>query len=215
MEELSQEREDEISRIAQTTGKFVLELSEEGERAAVILGASRVDIALEDMIKAVLRPNPGGNDDLFEGDRPLSTFSAKITMAYRLSLIENDCERALQLIRRIRNDFAHAHERLTLDQGASANRLLELKRLCEVHPSFETIRKKLQGHIVKPQLSVFAQSVGVILIRLEITRMLSAPYEPAVGGSLKGHTQGSKTKASATRVKIPASTNARSSGHQD
>jgi hypothetical protein len=186
MSKLTPEEEAEADRVGEKVAKSITELCEEGERAAVILGASRVELALEDAIKVVLRPNPGGSDDLFEGDRrPLSTFSAKITMAYRLSLIQNDCERALQLVRRIRNDFAHSHERLTLDQGASANRLLELKRLCKEHGTFSVLERKFKDSAASPHLRVFAQSVAVLIIVLELIRMFSDPYEPNVPGNLK------------------------------
>jgi hypothetical protein len=186
MTDLSEKQKEEARQSGIRVAHFVKGLCEEGERAAVILGASRVDVALEDTIKAVLRPNPGGSDDLFEGDKPLSTFSAKITIAYRLSLIGNDCERALQLVRRIRNDFAHAHERLTLDQGASANRVLELKRLCEEHSTYLLVEQHLkESSSIKPQLKLFAQSVATLLARLETIRMLATPYKPSTEGTLK------------------------------
>jgi hypothetical protein len=182
---LSAGEEAEANRIGELVGKFVGELCQEGERAAVVLGAARVDLGIEELLKKILRPNPGGSDDLFEGDRPLSTFSAKIALAYRLSLIENDLERALQLVRRIRNEFAHAHERLTLDQGAAANRLLELKRLCQENSTYSAVERRLKESGAPPQLRIFAQSIGVIIVRLECIQMLSDAYRPNLPGHLK------------------------------
>ena len=83
-------------------------LMKEGERAAVVVGAARLELALEHLLKKVMQENPGGSDDLFDSDRNLGTFSAKIATAFRLGLIDLDIEHCLQLIRRIRNDFAHS-----------------------------------------------------------------------------------------------------------
>lgn len=151
-------------------------LCQEGERAAVVLGAARVELALEDAIKIVLRPNPGGSDDLFEGDRPLSTFSAKICFAYRLSLIENNLERALQLLRKIRNEFAHSHEKLTLSSGAAASRLRELQRLCEVNPTYKIFGEQFGSAAFPPELKLFAQCIASILTSLEAAKFFIVPY---------------------------------------
>ncbi len=44
-------------------GKFVAGLAEEGERSAVVLGASRADSLLEELLKATMRRHPGGSDN--------------------------------------------------------------------------------------------------------------------------------------------------------
>jgi hypothetical protein len=86
---------------------FIAILAYEGERSLVIGGAARIDVGLERLLKAVMSRGPRGKDDnLFDPDRPLGTFSAKIKLAYRLGLLDDDVEHALQLIRKIRNDFA-------------------------------------------------------------------------------------------------------------
>ncbi|MGU2417856.1 hypothetical protein [Burkholderia cenocepacia] len=87
--------------------RIVKSLLRESERAAVILAAAQLDVELEGAIKQVLVPHPGGNDPLFDADRALGTFSAKILMAHRLGIISLEFEHALQIIRKIRNDFAH------------------------------------------------------------------------------------------------------------
>ena len=73
----------------------IWQLIKESERAAVVLGVARIDSELEKLIKAVLRRNSKDPDTLFDADGPLSTFSAKIRLAYRLNLIDADFERSL------------------------------------------------------------------------------------------------------------------------
>jgi hypothetical protein len=51
---------------------------------------------------------------IFEGDGALATFSAKISLATLLGLTTSDATHDLTLLRKIRNRFAHSHERLYL-----------------------------------------------------------------------------------------------------
>ena len=64
--------------------------------------------ALYDLLKIVLIPEKSKNDTLFDGPQaPLGTFSAKIEMAYRLQLIDKETKESINLIRKVRNEFAH------------------------------------------------------------------------------------------------------------
>src|SRR5207245_320315 len=71
---------------------FIGGLANEGERTLVIGGAARIDVAIERLLRAVMQHHPGGNDNLFDPDRPLGTFSAKISLAYRLGLLDDGVE---------------------------------------------------------------------------------------------------------------------------
>jgi hypothetical protein len=83
--------------------EFVLDLAREGERSAVVLGAARLDVALEHFLKKVIQNHPTRQqDNLFDQNRPLRSFSAKIALAYRLGLLEKDLEEAMGIIRKIR-----------------------------------------------------------------------------------------------------------------
>jgi hypothetical protein len=98
----------------------------EGERASVVVGAARLDLALERLLKWYLLHHPGGSDNLFDPDRPLGTFSAKISLAFRLGLIDREVELSLQLVRKVRNDFAHSATIATLSESSHASRVREL-----------------------------------------------------------------------------------------
>ncbi|WP_226661688.1 hypothetical protein [Microbulbifer aggregans] len=111
-----------------TFRKFVEEFSNESDRAAVILGAAKLDELLYQLVKARLIPDSGGRDELLDGDGPLGTYSSRISMAFRLGLITAEFCRALHLIRRIRNSFAHEIAGCTLETGAHADRVRELAR---------------------------------------------------------------------------------------
>ncbi len=106
--------------------EFIDEFKNESDRAAVILGAAKLDFLLYQLLYKVLAPNAGSRDELLDGDAPLSTFRSRISIAYRLGLISSDLVRALNLIRKIRNDFAHELTGCKLDSGSHKDRVYEL-----------------------------------------------------------------------------------------
>ncbi|MEA2711478.1 MAG: hypothetical protein QOF78_4079 [Phycisphaerales bacterium] len=90
-------------------------LAGRSERALVIVGAAQVDDALRDMLIGFLAPSTNDSDELFDGDAPLATFSARIRLAFRLNLIDRSLARGCNLIRKIRNSFAHNAESAQLE----------------------------------------------------------------------------------------------------
>jgi hypothetical protein len=81
----------------------------ESDRAAAILASSFVDNTLGRVLLAHMVDHPKVSD-LFEGDRPLATFSSRITIAFGLGLLPPDRYSDLDLVRKIRNHFAHSEE---------------------------------------------------------------------------------------------------------
>jgi hypothetical protein len=85
------------------------------DRAAVILQASSVENILQSVIETKMR-KPLSNDlrdRIFEGNGPLSSFSHKILTGYALGLFGNVFRHDLDLIRELRNGFAHARHPMT------------------------------------------------------------------------------------------------------
>ena len=87
-------------------------LAERSARPLIIVGASRIDYLLSEMLRGFLLPKftKGKNqDELLEGDHsPLGTFSARIKMCRRLGLIDETLYRVLDKLRTIRNSSAHS-----------------------------------------------------------------------------------------------------------
>ncbi len=84
------------------------ELVEESDRSVAIIGAAIVDEELTEFLKKKMR-----DDDitqaLFDPRKggALSSFSARIKLAYSIGLIGPKCFAEMNTIREIRNDFAH------------------------------------------------------------------------------------------------------------
>lgn len=79
------------------------------DRSCVIVAAAYIDELLGYLFRNFLYPPSSEKEDkdLFSGYGPLSSFSSKILLSYRLGLISNYEYKTLQIIRKIRNMFAH------------------------------------------------------------------------------------------------------------
>jgi hypothetical protein len=159
------------------TAKFIKDLAAEGERAAVVLGASRADALLEELLKAAMRHHPGNSDNLFDLDRPLGTFSARIALAFRLGLIDDACEHALQMLRKIRNDFAHSVTRASLIESHHKNRVLELVREAKkAGKSYDQMLSYFEK--CEPTLRIFCAAVSLVISRLDFAATEAKQIEP-------------------------------------
>jgi hypothetical protein len=80
------------------------ELTGRNDRLIAVIGGSAVEAALERLLRSVMPNDP---QTLLDPKGALSTFSAKIELAYALGLTSNDVRRNADYIRDIRNVFAH------------------------------------------------------------------------------------------------------------
>jgi hypothetical protein len=166
-------------RLIQETTNFVVSLAKEGERAAVVLGAARLDVSLERLLKKLMRPHPRGSDNLFDPDRPVGSFSAKIALAYRLGVIDRNFEHALQMIRKIRNAFAHSINVASLGDPPHNGQLNEL--ITEVRKDgdlFDNMVYSLGQAGLPEKLLNFCAAVIVLLIGLEMLEAVSVQMQP-------------------------------------
>jgi DNA-binding MltR family transcriptional regulator len=145
---------------------FLLEFKGETDRAAVILGAAKLDYLLYQILSNYFVPCAGGSDELLDGDSPLATFSAKINTAYRLGLIDSQFARALHLIRRIRNSFAHEATGVKLDAGPHRDRIKELVAPLVCYQSFDEAKDAFFKD-KKGTTADFYTMLAVMVIRLD------------------------------------------------
>lgn len=96
------------------------------------------------LLQAVLIDSPNRNDGLFHADRPLGYFRAKISLAHRLGLIESPVEKALHILRRVRNDFAHSTASASLADPAYAGRLAQAYQAAQSNPLWAPLQAALQ-----------------------------------------------------------------------
>lgn len=157
---------EKLSTGAEEFADFMIEFSNESDRAAVVLGAARLDYFLEMILKKFLMPCSGNNDDLFDFDRPISSFSAKINLVTRLGLINSDFSRCLHLIRKIRNAFSHEGPGMTLAAGPHHDQVKELAIIFKAFPLFEQM-KELFPTKVSGTRGDFIFVLAILVVRLE------------------------------------------------
>jgi hypothetical protein len=105
--------------------------SEENDRGAAILAATNVEIALRYALARRLTVKTDQDERIFGLGAPLSTFDNKIRIAYALEIFGDQTKTNLDIVREIRNAFAHAHIPITFktDQVKNACKLLIVQEL--------------------------------------------------------------------------------------
>lgn len=154
--------------------KFVEEFKSESDRAAVILGAAKLDALLYQILDRYLLPSLSSSDELLEGDSPLSTFSSRINSCYRLGLISAEFAKALHLIRRIRNSFAHELSGCSLEHGPHADRLKSLLLPLRPLPFFSQFREVFFGN-ESTASAEFKACLAMMAARLEARLAATEP----------------------------------------
>ena len=108
--------------------RYLEVLSEESNRGAVLVTASMLDDVLTKLLLARLAEGKSATKLLTGFNAPLGTFSAKVAAARATGLISEEWRRELDLLRGIRNEFAHSVT-ATLGDASILNKCNEL-RLC-------------------------------------------------------------------------------------
>jgi hypothetical protein len=162
-------------------------MPQERGRGAVLVGAARVDAALERLLQAVLLPAPASTDPYFQPDRPLGSFGARITLAARLGLIEPPVEQALQTLRRVRNGFAHSTTTATLTDPGHADRLFQAYAAARENSLRLPLERILQQQVggpgeppVEAGLRDYILLITILVAFLEAAAQKLAPMPPAV-----------------------------------
>ena len=83
------------------------EFQAESDRGCALLGAAFLDEQLRVLLEAFLVDDPKRIGKLLSGFGPLATFEARTSLAYALGFLSDEERRDLDLLRKVRNDFAH------------------------------------------------------------------------------------------------------------
>jgi len=110
---------------------LVAELKNQNDRSAVIVGAAQLDDLLAELLAHFFldgrkKPKDRKADSLLGRDRPLSTFSSRIDAAHRLGLIGETFARSMDVVRDMRNEFAHQVHQSSLDKSPHRERIAQL-----------------------------------------------------------------------------------------
>lgn len=106
--------------------KFTKILSSENDRGAALCSGGFIEKSLEAILKAFMVDNKS-TQDIIEGfSAPIGTWSAKMKLAHSLGLIDDEMYSRLNLIRKIRNEFAHTWEVVSFEKQNIRQLLLSI-----------------------------------------------------------------------------------------
>jgi hypothetical protein len=118
---------DELSRLASSelSGDYILDFYAQitlpqNDRGAALLLARHLEDALAFSLIRRLKINQHRLGDLMGIDRPLSSFDNKTRLAHSIGLISDNTRNLLDVIRAIRNAFAHALIPISFDTSEVA-----------------------------------------------------------------------------------------------
>lgn len=157
-----------VEEVCGDVTSFLLRAVGESERAAVILGAARLDLALKNSLCSLMHHNPSGKgDDLFDPDRPLGTFSSKINLAHRLGLFSDTIAQALHTIRKIRNECAHSLEDSLLVTRGNRQRLRNAVRAFGNSPMWGELQTATLAFAAPEPYKDFLMLLVVLIVTFE------------------------------------------------
>jgi DNA-binding MltR family transcriptional regulator len=155
------------------------EFEKETDRGAAIFSTSLFDEALKNLLLSYFAASTSSSDELFDGpNAPLTSLSSKITLCYRLGLLSNRFVRDLNLIRKIRNEFAHNI------QGCDFNHTAIYSRIQELEKSSQTVSKLnvmegLKQDEKKDSRNIFLQTCSWMLSAIQSKISELNPISPA------------------------------------
>ena len=173
------------SAAAQAARTIALQMLEERGRGAVLVGVARVDAALEHLLQAVMSPATAKSDGLFLPERPLGSIGAKVALASRLGLIDASVERALNVLRKLRNAFAHSAESASLEDPAHSSRLGEVYADARTNPLWTPLETVLAAQPpsahgpLEPALRDYILLITILVAFLEATAQQLTPLQPS------------------------------------
>lgn len=120
-------RKENLVKVEDIKG-FLEEFQGETDRAAAVLGAAYLDECLRQLIASFLIDDSKKVDELLEGPlAPLGSFASRISVSYCMGLISEDEYHDLQIIREIRNAFAHGLHGLSFSESWVRGKCSELR----------------------------------------------------------------------------------------
>ncbi len=100
---------DEVEDLA----KFMQELDRETDRGLPLVGAALMEDRLGETLRSFFCEGRAASKLLDEANSPLGTFASRLQACYSLGLIDDHEYAEIDLIRKVRNEFAHSKHGLS------------------------------------------------------------------------------------------------------
>ena len=141
---------------AEDLAKFVEELKRETDRGLPLVGAALIDEKLLETLQAFIIEGKSSKKLLTKGNAPLGTFSSRIEACFSLGLIDKFEYQEISLIRKIRNEFAHARHGISF----------QTEKIIGYCTSLKSEVPELEGYSTKDPKFIFMSAIVCIVLRL-------------------------------------------------
>lgn len=152
----------------------------ESDRGYALIMAAWLDDALCEAIRGRFIDHTASADELLVGDSPLATFSSRIKIAVCLGLIDDRVKRDLNIIRAIRNEFAHQRGDLSFESPTVMSRCGSLGLLDEIRSPDE------KSKVITPRNRFMLVASHLLMYLIEIANEIVRPQIDPVT-SLNGY----------------------------
>jgi mannitol operon repressor len=140
----------------QDFSRFISELQQETDRGLALVGAALLDDKLANTLRSFFCEGKSAEALLKEGDAPLGTLSSRIELCFALGLIDEFEYQEINLIRKVRNEFAHSKHGTTFQTE-------KIRSLCS---SLKSPLPEGAGYSTKDPRFRFTNSVVALTLRL-------------------------------------------------
>lgn len=130
--------------------RFRLNLNRESDRGCALMAAAYLDTALMELLQRFFVDDQKASKHILDGTGVLSSFAARIELAYLIGLISPKLREDLNRIRRIRNEFAHTSSEVRFDDP-------EIAKLCNDlyhHPLVNQLPRSPRAKFITVSMSV-------------------------------------------------------------
>jgi len=107
---------DMLLSTAEDLAAFVSELKRESDRGLALVGAALIDEKLKQTLRSFFVEGKAATKLLDQGNAPLGSMSTRINACHALGLLDDYEQCEIDLLRKIRNEFAHHTHGLTFKE---------------------------------------------------------------------------------------------------
>ncbi len=121
---MARKQKDPISpySLRQAAAKF----NRQSDRGSALIAVAWVDDALEECLRVYFQQDKTIANLILQPDGPLGSFSSRIKIAYLLGITTASLYADLEIMRRIRNDFAHVRQEVRFNDQSIKDRCKSL-----------------------------------------------------------------------------------------
>lgn len=155
---------------------FLTEFQGESDRAAAVLGAAFADDLLRALLAARFVDEGEHVQALTRPNGPVSSFSARISLAFAIGLLSDDDAADFNTLRKIRNNFAHRLHGISFATDSVADRSRQFRCVARIFAAKPDVRARYPADPRK----LFDLAVAYLCRKLQrrVGRAERIQYEP-------------------------------------